>query len=544
MKQRLRSRFQQSSASRVFRVAWGKLILLLLVPALVSSCSRTNEAELLIWIESALTSDQPAIAQEAIAKIVEAKPDPSWIASQLRQGLSYEQAPAGWTVNWRRCLDGVDRAFHVYIPPGYDPSVPAIVLFDLHGGRMGAAVPPEEHFLARTIWQSSADRLDMILVYPQADAGATWFDEVGKENLHGQLRYLKLHYNVDENRVFMSGYSAGGAGTMWQAFHFPTPWAGFLVFSGYYDIGGLGPYPAFVRNLFSRPFRATSGLYDGSIPIDTVEPFITQYQKLGVDLAWQVYPVAHNVSFVDAERPSMEAFALENTRAPHRNEITWETASTDTGRCDWVRIEEIADVGNNADFDDLNVYLGDEETTLGVALAYQSDGSYRVAGTLVGSIAQRLGIQTGDQVQVIDGALVRTASDMDAVVAKKSPGESITVEITRDDTVLSLAGTLPHADPAYPVPSGAAAIHARSTGNSIDVRVRHVARFTLLLSGQQFDLSAPLIVRVNGQTQFEGRVQRDVQRMLEQAVSDLDRTAVYEALLTLEVDRASETQPP
>jgi len=535
MKPRSRFPFLQCERRSARWKTWRAIALVFVSATLVTSCRSLDTSRISDWILLALRSEQTDEVAHAILEIQNANPDPDWVAAQLRQGLSYIDAESGWAVHYRMCTDGRKRAFHVYVPPGYDPAIPSAVLFDLHGGRMGEPTPPQEHYAGRTIWQPSADKLDLILIYPQGDAGATWFDDVGQENLLGQFAYVKRNYNIDENRVFMSGYSAGGAGTMWQAFHHPTPWAGFLVFSGYYDVGGMGRYPVFARNLLNRSFHATSGLYDGAIPIETVEPFVTQYQAMGIDFSWQIYPVAHNVSFVNWERPRTERFLTEIVRNPLRTHVVWETASPETGRCDWVRIDEIEDVGNNASFPEMSVFLEPDSSDFGVALAYQSDGTYRVAGVRYGSIAQQLGIESGDRIAAIDGKPVRTATEMDAAVLARQPGESIEVEAIRAGDTRVLVGSIPRGESAYSAANINGTIEVSSVGNRIDVRVRHVAQFTLFLSSEQFNLSQPLEVYVNEQIVFDDAVQPDLRFMLEQAVVDLDRETVYEAVVTLAV---------
>ncbi|MGE3402604.1 MAG: dienelactone hydrolase family protein [Vicinamibacterales bacterium] len=72
-------------------------------------------------------------------------------------------------------------------------------------------------------------------------------------------------------------------------------------------------------------------------------------------------------------------------------------------------------------------------------------------------------------------------------------------------------------------------------GNRFEARSRGVERFTLLLSPDVIDFSAPVTVTVNGRTAFEGTVREDVATLLEWAARDNDRTMLYGAEITINV---------
>jgi hypothetical protein len=75
------------------------------------------------------------------------------------------------------------------------------------------------------------------------------------------------------------------------------------------------------------------------------------------------------------------------------------------------------------------------------------------------------------------------------------------------------------------------------TGNTVDARTRGVAAFTLLLSPDQFDLTKPVTVTVNGRTLVERIVEKDVATLLKWAASDNDRTMLFGAEVSVEVPR-------
>lgn len=139
------------------------------------------------------------------------------------------QAQTTKTMTW----DGVERQYLEYVPSSYNSSTPAPVLFVLHGlgDDMG-------NMFAASGFKSVANQHGWIVVAPQAleaslslfgqsfDIGTAWNSGVSANVLANNiiindgvddsglmmaiLDELVAHYNVDETRVFVTGFSMGG----------------------------------------------------------------------------------------------------------------------------------------------------------------------------------------------------------------------------------------------------------------------------------------------------------------------------------------------
>ena len=491
-----------------------------------------------LLMEGFFEASDPERRAEAIERLVTSQIDPRRIADRLRIGRTYStDVERGWTVHHNDCIDGVARPYHVFIPESYDPLTPIPVLFDLHGAVSNERPYSVEGMITRrTLWESSAAEEGWILVVPHGDRGATWWSEAGHANLLEQLTFVKRDYNVDENRVFLSGFSDGGSGALWMGFHDATAWAGFIDIYGHPTVGGYGPYQSYPRNLLNRPIRASNGTYDELYPAGEIRLYIEQFLDLGVDIDWAVHPTGHDIQAVARERPSAMAFIESVERDPHPARVIWETSSTAVGRCDWVRIDEIADVGNNRGFKDANVWPLRSEIRFGAAFAYHgADVGFVIAGVEPWSTAHFVGVKTGDKIVRIDEFPVETGYEVPAIVAAKNPGEPIVVEVLRDGETLVLHGKLASVDPIYVRDGITGSIEVVASGNRIDATVRNVARYTLFIDSTQFDLDRPMVVTTNGVELFSGVLEPDVRFMLEQAASDEDRRAVYEATIEIVV---------
>jgi hypothetical protein len=66
-------------------------------------------------------------------------------------------------------------------------------------------------------------------------------------------------------------------------------------------------------------------------------------------------------------------------------------------------------------------------------------------------------------------------------------------------------------------------------GNAVDVATRGVARLTLLVSPDQFDLGRPVTVRADGRVVFDGKLEPSVATLMKWAARDNDRRMLFGA---------------
>ena len=112
--------------------------------------------------------------------------------------------------------DGNNREYAIYIPASYDGSQAVPLLFNFHGG--GGNIVD---YMSSVDMRPIADTANFILVYPQAvpdpgNGGATsWmhkapttFDDV--PFVEAMIDTIAAAYMIDNNKVYVCGYSLGG----------------------------------------------------------------------------------------------------------------------------------------------------------------------------------------------------------------------------------------------------------------------------------------------------------------------------------------------
>ena len=176
---------------------------------------------------------------------------------RVRAGRSYSAQSPGLLRLSNKAPDGIEHHYAVTIPDGYDPSKRYPVRIQLHGGVMNRRTnePPQN---AGGIGALASDEPQIYLV-PFAWDAAPWWSDDQLRNLRVALDAVKRRFNVDENRVVLSGVSDGGTGAYYVSMRDTTPYASFLPLNGYWGVLAVHDLdvdgPLFPGNMTAAPVR-------------------------------------------------------------------------------------------------------------------------------------------------------------------------------------------------------------------------------------------------------------------------------------------------
>jgi len=374
--------------------------------------------------------------------------------ARLKQGRNYSKtAPHGLRRLSNRTSDGLEHEYIVIAPDNYDAARAYQVRVQLHGGIGRPSPQPGRAGVDRIVGTR-----DQIYIHPNGWQKSMWWFANQVENIGGILDEVKRTYNVDENRVYLTGISDGGTGAYFMAFRDTTPWASFLPLNGHMIVlanpstGADGDMH--LGNAVNKPFFIVNGGRDPLYPTWSVEPYINLLQTMGTEVVYHPQPEAgHNTDWWPTERQSFETFVRDHPRDPLPDHMTWETERTDRyNRAHWLVIEELGPVQSESKLTGANVIDSD------------SNGS-------------------------------RSVSRDEIFPRRKRSGR---VDLDRK-------------------------------GNIVNASTMGVRSFTLLLSPDEVDFSAPIKVVTNGHVAFDGKVTRSVSTLLKWAAHDNDRTMLFGA---------------
>jgi pimeloyl-ACP methyl ester carboxylesterase len=131
---------------------------------------------------------------------------------------------SGKDINATKAVDRI-LPYRLYIPKNYDPKSPSKFTFILHGGTGNENAPferPNDHLKNQpaplpgvVLFEDYADRYNYIVLSPNGwTRGPVWGSGPGEQAMLHTLNLVKQRYNIDPQRMFVFGNSAGGAGSM------------------------------------------------------------------------------------------------------------------------------------------------------------------------------------------------------------------------------------------------------------------------------------------------------------------------------------------
>ena len=474
-----------------------------------------------------------AQAASAAESIVRLAPDFDDAFQRVRRGRSYSGGVPTGVVRASHDMGGRTFAYSLDIPPAYKPSVRYQVRFQLHGGIGRPAAT-----LRAAGGIGALAGAEQIYVLPASWNQAPWWGAAQIESLAIILDKVKRTYNVDENRVAVSGVSDGGTGAYYIAMRDTTPYASFLPLNGFIMIlanPSLGiREQLFANNLRNKPLFVVNGGRDQLYPTNIVDPYVRHLQN-GVAITYLPQPEGqHNTAWWPDVKDSFEGFVHDHPRDPYPATLTWESDQADA-RAHWLRIDRLRPRGVEEPLPDLNEMASRTSPNFGV----RSEGM-RITAVIKGSNAEALGLLPGDIVDTVNTRVIPEGVPLVDLLETLDAGTRLALTVKRGAAVVELAGTF---EPKSIVNTVSLFRRYRSSGrvdlvrdgNTVRATTRGVAAFTLLLSPDVFDFAKPVTIVADGQTVFEGLVKKDVGTLMRWAARDNDRTMLFGAELPVSV---------
>lgn len=510
---------------------------------LVSAQSGAKSARIDAAFEAFWRAADPKQAAAAVGAVLGSGVSVDDAAARLAEGRPYASDVPTGVVHATRTAGGHEFVYTVQVPPTYHPDKRYQVRVQLHGGVMRLAGLPRNDGSIGTLAGA-----EQIYILPNAWRDAPWWSDAQVENLGAILDAVKRRYNVDENRVVLSGVSDGATAAYYFAMRDTTRYASFLPLNGFIrvlgnpaiDLGG-GLFP---QNLRNKPLFIVNGGRDRLYPIRNTEPYTKHLQQGGVEIAYLPQPDGeHNTRWWPDVKEPFERFVREHPRNPFPEKITWEADETVVAnRAHWLVIDRIVPpasvaAGAEMSWQDLNEIQVGNGPNIGI----------RALGSTIEAVTPRspaatMGLRAGDVVVAVNGRSMPLRTNVLEVLRLFNAGDTLTMSVSRNGTRVDLSGRYdPMDEPDIrhlfdrPRPSGRVDVERR--GNTVTATTRGVGAFTLLLAPEMVDFNQPVTVMLNGKKAFEGRVTKSLETLMKWAAADNDRTMLFAAELHLQVSQ-------
>ncbi|MBD3348525.1 MAG: PDZ domain-containing protein, partial [Candidatus Eisenbacteria bacterium] len=439
------------------------------------------------------------------------------------------------------CVDTVERPWVLVVPDSYDPGEPTPLLVNLHGG-VGRAEVMEDplDYVTDNDVIDLAGEMGWIALVPFGQTGATWWDDVGMSNIRNLVRTVKSELNVDDDRVWMIGFSDGASAGFAHAMVAPNDYAAFVALNGHIGVGSLdGDLPTYAPNIANTPVYATTTFDDGLYPSERMRPTIEMAREAGGDVFYRELPGQHDFEDVKGDLPAIARFLERHPRNPFPHRIVWEAARPEFGACRWLAIDRVSAEEPAPWHTDHNVALIDDRITVGFFPKWDFEGTgIFVEGLSDGeSAARSMGLKPGDVIVEADGAQVDSLAALDVWKEDVERGDSFEMTVLREGERVTLEGSLAE-ESAYFVfkrESPSAKALASFCANTVDIQASRLGACRVLIHPDMFRLEENIVVRVNGETVYDDLVRPDLEFMLRNFAENRDRSLLYVAELPIEL---------
>ena len=308
-------------------------------------------------LEQFLQAADARAAGDAAAAVVSAGVDVPQTMTRLKAGRSYGPAKAGESTIRLTTTDGTVIETVVDVPVAYTPSQRWPVRVQLHGG----VSRPLSGGEPRPLTPNRIAGEEAIYLQPRGHAGAEWWHLNQYEHMVALLDRIKRLYNVDENRVYLTGISDGATGVYFFAMKLPTPFSAFLPLNGNMRVLSTPSTRAngqlYAGNMVNKPFFIVNGGRDPLYPVSSVAPHVEMLQAAGTEVTFRPQPGAgHDTSWWPTEREAFAQFVTAHPRQPHPSRVSWESERTDRfNRVHWLVIDQLGRrVSDDPTLEDVN----------------------------------------------------------------------------------------------------------------------------------------------------------------------------------------------
>jgi len=132
---------------------------------------------------------------------------------------------------------------------------------------------------------SEGEDLPFIILSPQCPKGKWWPNMC--EHIMALIDEAVENYQIDENRIYLTGLSMGGYGTWMVANAYPERFAAIVPVCG-------GGHPLTARNLKNIPIWAFHGAEDSVVPLLRSQEMVDAVNGAGGHAKLTVYPKANH----------------------------------------------------------------------------------------------------------------------------------------------------------------------------------------------------------------------------------------------------------
>lgn len=244
-------------------------------------------------------------------------------------------------------VDDTDQPYALYLPPHFDETRQYPLVISLHGAGsnhrlnlrrvFGQSNAPGENDVEATRYFPEWDDVDYIVASPFA-RGTMGYQGVAENDVMQVLADVQRRFPIDVDRIYLTGLSMGGGGTLWIGLTRPDVWAAMAPVCP-------APPPGTINlagNALNVPVHLHQGAEDTVVPPDEVRAWADTLDALGTNVTYSEYPdVGHN-SWENAYQSGQIFDWFDRfERHAHPERVRFATQRYKYNEAYWVRIDAL-----------------------------------------------------------------------------------------------------------------------------------------------------------------------------------------------------------
>jgi predicted esterase len=244
-------------------------------------------------------------------------------------------------------VDDSDQPYALYLPKAFDPAKKYPLVVSLHGAGSNHRLNMRRVFgkgnlametdAEATRYFPALRDVDFIVACPFA-RGSMGYQGIAEKDVYDMMADVKRRFPIDEDRVYLTGLSMGGGGTLWLGLTRPDLWAAIA------PVCAAAPQGTdeLAGNALSFPVHLFHGDQDPAVPVAVSRGWQKRLLDLGVKAEYVEYPgVRHNSwDFAYKDGAIFDWFApFRRERHPVR--VRFATRAYKYGSAYWVRVDSL-----------------------------------------------------------------------------------------------------------------------------------------------------------------------------------------------------------
>ena len=241
-------------------------------------------------------------------------------------------------------VDDTEQPYACYIPKDYSEKKTYPLVVMLHGAGSNHRLALRRVFGKSN--QEGENDVEASLTFPKWKnvnyivvsvfaRGTTGYQGIAEKDVWDMVADAKKRFKIDENRMYLTGLSMGGGGTLWIGLTRPDVWAA---------IAPVCPAPPaeaskYLENGFNIPIHIFQGGDDPTVKPENTRKWVEDLKNVGSKVTYQEYPGVKHDSWVNAYKDEfIFTWFSKFQRNSFPNKVKFTTAQLKYNKAYWVEI--------------------------------------------------------------------------------------------------------------------------------------------------------------------------------------------------------------